>query len=194
MVLQQPLNEALQNYYFLDTRFSTAFFRHYRKFSKSKKKDSYPFPKALVEFLHNEDGSPMQRRRFYFPLCVAKKHWVGICFDTVYGKLTILDCNITYSTEEAMEQRVSPFLHMLPYFMRQQSGEIVDDEVMPYTFERPKSVSQYEDPPDSGLMAVLLMVIHAVYGVEACKHITSDSLIAEGKSAAIMAYEFKETL
>lgn len=63
-----------------------------------------------------------------------------------------------------------------------------------YRFDRPKGVSQITNPSDSGLMAVLLMVTHAVHGNEACSNITSSCLADEGKSAAILAYELKEEL
>lgn len=194
VVLQQPSPERIQNYFFMDSKFSSAVVSHYSKFSKRKEKDSCIFPKALMQFLQNADGSPLQRRRFYFPVSIAKKHWVGICFDTVYGHLTVLDCNISNTQEEAMERRLHPFLHMLPYLIRQQNRETVTEVVMPYTFDRPHAVAQREDPADSGLMAVLLMVIHAVYGIEACKNISTDCLNEESKCAALMAYEFNGNL
>ncbi|KAG2239117.1 hypothetical protein Bca52824_089977 [Brassica carinata] len=194
VVLQQPATEGVHNYYFLDSKFASALSRHYCKFTKSKNKEAYKFPKSLLGFFHDTNGSSLHRRRFYFPLNISQKHWVGICFDTVYGQLTVLDCNFSLFNEEAMEKRLSPFLHMLPYMFRQLCGEIYGEEVLPYTFDRPKSVSQQGDLPESGLMAVMFMVIHAVYGIDACKSITSDSLNEEAKCRGIMAFEFKEIL
>ncbi|KAL0854167.1 hypothetical protein Bca101_059319 [Brassica carinata] len=194
VVLQQPATEGVHNYYFLDSKFASSLSRHYCKFTKSKNKEAYKFPKSLLGFFHDTNGSSLHRRRFYFPLNISQKHWVGICFDTVYGQLTVLDCNFSLFNEEAMEKRLSPFLHMLPYMFRQLCGEIYGEEVLPYTFDRPKSVSQQGDLPESGLMAVMFMVIHAVHGIDACKSITSDSLNEEAKCAAIMAFEFKEIL
>ncbi|KAG2243636.1 hypothetical protein Bca52824_094530 [Brassica carinata] len=65
---------------------------------------------------------------------------------------------------------------------------------MPYKFDRPKSVFQSDNPADAGLIAVLLMVKHAVYGFEACRHLSPETVAEEGKSAAIMALESKEKL
>ncbi|KAL0712999.1 hypothetical protein Bca4012_019977 [Brassica carinata] len=103
----------------------------------------------------------------------GKKHWIGVCFDTSRCKLSVLDCN---------------------YLARHFGEEMGVQRVMPYKFDRPKSVFQNANPADAGLIAVLLMLKHAVYGFEACRHLSAESVADEGKSAAIMDFESKEKL
>lgn len=194
VVLQHPSNKNLHSFYFLDTKFGSALVRSYPKFKKLKNKESYSFPKGVLALVNDDGGTPLQARGYYFPFSLGKEHWVGVYFDTVQGHLSVLDCNMSYSSEASVAKFLTPLLHMLPYLSTRGSMDIVREEVMPFRFDRPKVVSQIDHLPDSGLMAVLLMVTHAVYGIDACKNISTTSLSEEGKSAAIMAYEFKEKL
>uniref|UniRef100_A0A0D3CR25 Ubiquitin-like protease family profile domain-containing protein n=1 Tax=Brassica oleracea var. oleracea TaxID=109376 RepID=A0A0D3CR25_BRAOL len=194
VVLQHLSNENLHSCYFLDTKFGSALVRSYPKFKKLKNKESYSFPKGVLSLVNDDGGTPLQARGYYFPFSLGKEHWVGVYFDTVQGHFSVLDCNMSYSNEASVAKFLTPLLHMLPYLSTRGSMDIVREEVMPFRFDRPKVVSQIDHLPDSGLMAVLLMVTHAVYGIDACKNISTTSLSEEGKSAAIMAYEFKEKL
>lgn len=83
---------------------------------------------------------------------------------------------------------------MVPYLVRLSGLDFGSDETKPFAFELPKGVSQTANPCDSGLMAVLLMATHAVYGIEACKYINTQILMEEGKSAAIMAMELQDNV
>ncbi|KAH0914632.1 hypothetical protein HID58_029078 [Brassica napus] len=85
-------------------------------------------------------------------------------------------------------------LGMLPYLARQFGKEMGAQCVTPYKFDRPKSVFQSDNPADAGLIAVLLVVKHAVYGFEACRHLSPETVADEGKSVAIMALESTEKL
>ncbi|KAG2323406.1 hypothetical protein Bca52824_016619 [Brassica carinata] len=87
-----------------------------------------------------------------------------------------------------------PF-NMLLYLAKFAGQPIRADPVIQcYDFARPKSVAQTSNPADSGLMALLLMENHTLYGLEACKNISKEMLEEEGKRAAILAYEFEEEL
>ncbi|KAJ0233882.1 hypothetical protein HA466_0278980 [Hirschfeldia incana] len=118
-----------------------------------------------------------------------------------------LDCkfvfamNRTYTSNTAlvkdstMEKYIFVFVQMLPYLARYVGESIGSEAVIQcYDVARPKAVAQNTNPSDSGLMAVLLMATHALYGIEACKHITPQMLEEEGKRAAILAYELREQL
>ncbi|KAL0735256.1 hypothetical protein Bca4012_011466 [Brassica carinata] len=168
--------------------------RNYQKFSKTKKKESFKFPKGVLDFFGNRDASSRLGIRYYFPLNVGKKHWIGVCFDTSHCKLYVLDCNVALSNESSMGRYLNPFLQMLPYLARHFGNELGVQRVMPYKFDRPESVFQNANPADAGLIAVLLKVKHAVYDFEACRHLSAESVAEEGKSAAIMAFESKEKL
>ncbi|XP_033138747.1 uncharacterized protein LOC103847747 [Brassica rapa] len=85
----------------------------------------------------------------------------------------------------------APMLHPTRYACQPLGAEPV---IQCYDVARPKSVAQSKVHVDSGLMALLMMAYHALYGLDACKTITRELLEEEGKSAAILAYEFKEKL
>ncbi|KAG2308216.1 hypothetical protein Bca52824_027964 [Brassica carinata] len=132
---------------------------------------------------------------YYFPCFLGNNHWVGICFDASEGVLTVLDCNIGLSKDNAVEKKLKPIVLMLPYLARFACQPVGDEPIIQcFDVVRPKSLEQINNPADSGLMALVLMGRHAVYGMEACKNISSDVLAEEGKRAAILTYEFKEEL
>lgn len=128
------------------------------KVFESKKKKSFKFPKGVVDFFGESDASPRLGIRYYFPLNVGKKHWIGVCFDTCRGKLYVLDCNVALFNGTSMGRFLSPFLQMLPYLAKYFGKEMGEQRVMPYKFSRPKSVFQSDNPGDASLIAVLLMV------------------------------------
>lgn len=93
-----------------------------------------------------------------------------------------------------MEKHLQPHLLMLPYLLRLSMQVSGTDEPKRFAVERPKDLSQTKNPSDAGLMAVLFMSTHAVYGLEACKNINTDVLVEAGRSAAVMAFECKDML
>ncbi|CAF2044413.1 unnamed protein product [Brassica napus] len=180
---------------FLDTKFVSSINKTFPKFLKSRNKEAYMFPKGLKDIFPSKDDPKVHPIRYYFPFNVGKKHWVGICFDARTGVLTVLDCNVTLHKDSSIEKYINSILQMLPYLAR-YVGEIVGTEpvIQCYDVARPKSVAQNKNPADSGLMAMLLMATHAIYGLEACKSLTHEMVEEEGRRAAILAYEFKEKL
>lgn len=174
---------------YLDSQYVTAVGRVYTKFSKSKKKESFRFPKGLLQYFASKTDRNVERRRYYFPLNICKRHWVGVCVDHTSGKITVLDCNTDMFSDAMIEKQLYPHLVMIHYLLRECGEAYGCEDASPFSFERPKCVSQSVDPFDCGLMTVLLMATHAVYGIEACKNIHQSMLAEEGKSAAIMAFE-----
>ncbi|KAL0899002.1 hypothetical protein Bca101_082963 [Brassica carinata] len=166
---------------FLDSKFVAAMNRAFPNFCKSRDKEAYLFPKGLrICFLQ------LKRRRF---------NQLGICFDASEGVLTVLDCNIGLSKDNVVEKKLKPIVLMLPYLARFACQPVGDEPIIQcFDVVRPKSLEQINNPADSGLMALVLMGRHAVYGMEACKNISSDVFAEEGKRAAILTYEFKEEL
>lgn len=180
---------------FLDSKFVVAMNRSYTRFFKSRNKMAYMFPKGLRDLFPSKDHPKVHPMRYYFPLNVGNKHWVGICFDARCGVLTVLDSNTALFKDRTIEKFLSVFVHMLPFLSRYVGASIgAEDVIECYDVARPKSVAQNTNPSDSGLMAVLLMATHALYGIEACKHITPAMVEEEGKRAAILAYELREQL
>ncbi|KAH0909150.1 LOW QUALITY PROTEIN: hypothetical protein HID58_032471 [Brassica napus] len=171
----------------LDTKFVAAINKTFPKFVKSRNKEGYMFPKGLRDIFPSANDAAVHPTRYYFPCNLGNKHWVGICFDAGIGVITVLDCNISLYKERSLETDLKPIVQMLPYLARFACQPIGDDNVIQcYDVARPKFVSQNKNPSDSGLMAVLLMANHAVYGTEACKNISHERLEAEGRRAAIL--------
>ena len=171
---------------FLDTKFVISINKTYPKFLKSRNKEAYMFPKGLRDIFPSKDDPKVHQIRYYFPFNVGTKHWVVICFDARTGVLTVLDCNATLYKDSSVEKYIKSILQMLPYLAR-YVGETVGAEpvIQCYDVARPKSVAHNKNPADSGLMAMLLMATHAIYGIEACKSISHEVLEEEGRRAAI---------
>lgn len=179
---------------YLDSRYINAIGRAYLKFSKSKKKASFRFPKGLLQYFASKNVGNLKPIRYYFPLNVCKRHWVGLCVDQSCGKITVLDCNTAMFSDAMIEKHLYPHLFMIPFLLRLSGQAFGCDADQCFALERPKGLSQSHDPFDCGLMDVLLMATHAVYGIEACKNINENILAEEGKSAAIMAFELRESI
>ncbi|KAG2265304.1 hypothetical protein Bca52824_072383 [Brassica carinata] len=180
---------------FLDTKFGAAIMKNFPKFLKSKNKESYIFPKSLSGIFPTKEAPKVNPRNYYFLLYVGNKHWVGICFDVGCGTVTILDSGLALHKEKALEKIITHVIQMLPYLARYARLKIETDPVIQcYDVARPKSVAQFKNEADSGLISLPFMASHALYGPEACKNIGDDVLVEESKSATILAYEFKEKL
>ncbi|XP_009107909.2 uncharacterized protein LOC103833579 isoform X2 [Brassica rapa] len=177
---------------FLDNTYASTITKTYPKFRKSRKKNAYIFPRGVVKIFTTREDSFLQPTRYYFPLNVGKKHWVGICVDHNRGKITVLDSNTSLFTDAIMEKHLQPHLVMLSYLLRLSMQVSGTDEPKRFAVERPKDLAQTQNPADTGLMAVLFMSTHAVYGLEACKNINTDVLVEAGRSAAVMAFECED--
>ncbi|CAN6998026.1 unnamed protein product, partial [Brassica rapa subsp. trilocularis] len=174
---------------FLDTKFAQTINRMFPKFLKSRNKESYKFPKGLVDIFPSKDDPAVHPIRYYFPFNVGTKHWVGICFDARLGVLTVLDCNTSIYKDSTVEKHLNSIIQMLSYLARYVGQSIGEEPVMHcYDVSRPKFLAQNTNPSDSGLMAMLLMTRHAVYGIDARKNISPDILEEEGRRAAILLY------
>uniref|UniRef100_A0A0D3D9T1 Ubiquitin-like protease family profile domain-containing protein n=1 Tax=Brassica oleracea var. oleracea TaxID=109376 RepID=A0A0D3D9T1_BRAOL len=114
VVSGQPCTEGVNRYEFLDTKFGASIVRNYPKFSMSKKKDSYPFPKGLMDYFGNKGVSSTYPIRYYIPFLIEKKHWIGVCFDTSKGHLHVFDSNMSFTKEATMARNLTPLLQMLP--------------------------------------------------------------------------------
>lgn len=195
VLLHQLPSEGSQSAEFLDTKFGAAIMKNFPKFLKSKNKESYIFPKSLSGIFPTKEAPKVNPRNYYFLLYVGNKHWVGICFDVGCGTVTILDSGLALHKEKALEKIITHVIQMLPYLARYARLKIETDPVIQcYDVARPKSVAQFKNEADSGLISLPFMASHALYGPEACKNIGDDVLVEESKSATILAYEFKEKL
>ncbi|XP_013589634.1 PREDICTED: uncharacterized protein LOC106298085 [Brassica oleracea var. oleracea] len=153
IIHQQFRGERHERYVFLDSKYVSAIGRTYPKFCKSKKKDSNVFPKGLLEMFTRTIDANIQPSRYYFPLNVGKKHWVGICVDRLCGKITVLDCNTSIFSDAIIENHLQPHLLMLPYLLRLSMQAFGSAEAEPFAVDRSKDISESKNPSDDGFMA-----------------------------------------
>ncbi|KAG2322847.1 hypothetical protein Bca52824_016060 [Brassica carinata] len=123
---------------YLDSKYTSGIIRTYPRFSKSRKKLKRV---RNVSYIH--------RRRYYFPINVCKKHWVGVCVDPMCGKFTVLDCNTSFYSDVMMEKHLHPHLAMIPHLLRLSGHALPGDERHLLEYERPKCVSQTHNSFDS---------------------------------------------
>ncbi|KAJ0230428.1 Ulp1 protease family [Hirschfeldia incana] len=191
--LMQHMNEQSPGrVQFIDTKFVPAVNRLFPKFSKSRDKHAYRFPAALSALFPTADATHVHPTRYYLPYNIGNKHWLGLCFDAADGVLTVLDCNISLFRDSIVEKNLNSLLLMLPYLARFACQAVGEDPIIQcFDVVRPRSVAQINNSLDSGLMSLLLMGRHALYGIESCKNISHHVLEEESRWAAISTYEFK---
>lgn len=134
---------------YLDSKYTSGIIRTYPRFSKSRKKESFVFLTGLVQPFDERNVSYIHRRRYYFPINVCKKHWVGVCVDPMCGKFTVLDCNTSFYSDVMMEKHLHPHLAMIPHLLRLSGHALPGDERHLLEYERPKCVSQTHNSFDS---------------------------------------------
>ncbi|KAF8080105.1 hypothetical protein N665_0974s0001 [Sinapis alba] len=170
---------------FLDSRFVSMLCRNYKRFRKSKTKDSYVFPKGLVDCAVKSCSSGNASTRFYLPLHVEKKHWLGLCVDFKAAKIYVLDCNSGGRSDSELSQDLLPISDMFPYLLT-FCGLLEVLHNNPLRPERIKGVVQNNNSADAALTAALLMQTHALFGVETCRCITPAVINDEAHRAAVM--------
>ncbi|CAF1930168.1 unnamed protein product [Brassica napus] len=178
---------------FLDSRFVSMLCKNYERLKKSKAKDSYVFPKGLVDCAVKCCSSGNASTRFYMPLHVAKKHWIGLCVDSTDAKIYVLDCNPSVCGDSELTRELLPISDMFPYLLK-FSGLLEVPGNSPLGQERVKGLAQNNNSTDAALTAALLIQAHALFGVEICRCITPEVITDEAQRAAVMIYEFHEKL
>ncbi|KAF8085072.1 hypothetical protein N665_0683s0014 [Sinapis alba] len=118
-------------------------------------------PSSVTEvILQNE--SLAEVKRFYFPVNIDKKYWVGIC-----------------RTDYMMNKEIPPVAQMFPYLLNQVGKQVVGREAKPMALGRPRTISQHNVITDSAVSSILFVQAHVVVGVEVYKCITPDVLDTE---------------
>ncbi|XP_048614640.1 uncharacterized protein LOC106402760 isoform X2 [Brassica napus] len=143
------------------------------------------------EFLDSSSGNASTR--FYMPLHVAKKHWIGLCVDSTDAKIYVLDCNPSVCGDSELTRELLPISDMFPYLLK-FSGLLEVPGNSPLGQERVKGLAQNNNSTDAALTAALLIQAHALFGVEICRCITPEVITDEAQRAAVMIYEFHEKL
>lgn len=146
---------------FLDSRFVSMLCKNYERFNKSKAKDSYVFPKGLVDCTIKCCSSGNASTRFYLPLYVAKKHWIGLCVDFTVAKIYVLDCNPAVCASE-LTRELLPISDMFPYMLKFY-GLLEVPGNNPLCQERVKGVAQNNNSTEAALTVALLIQTNPFY-------------------------------
>lgn len=112
---------------FFHSRFVSMLYRNYERFKRSKMKASYVFLKGLVDCVVKSCSSENASTRFYLPLHVEKKHWLGLCVDFTDAKIYIFDCNPSVRSDYEIStnnllllkiHNLLPISDMFPYLLK----------------------------------------------------------------------------
>lgn len=178
---------------FLDARFVSMFTRCYPKFKKAKPKKDYVFSKGISGCLNNPSSYQAAATRFYFPLNVSNKHWIGLCIDCPASKIYVLDCNSAVLSDASLYKELRPIADMfLP--LLNFCGRVETADGITLSVDRIKGVPENTNPADAGITAALLMQTHALFGADLCRCINPLVLTEESQRAAVMLYEFSGLL
>ncbi|KAJ4910421.1 hypothetical protein Rs2_05042 [Raphanus sativus] len=174
---------------FLNTKFVSILSKNYSRFNKCIRKDEFAFTPNAVEFLGDPEVQAFESSRFYLPFNFDRNYWTGLCVDSTTWTLTVLDCNASIRNDSAMTKELTPICQMFPYLLKQAGRNMCPRELRALTIERPRTIPQNLKTTDSGVMTALLMLAHAVAGLEACNYLTPEALDQEAKRLAVMIYE-----
>ncbi|KAL0813247.1 hypothetical protein Bca101_069690 [Brassica carinata] len=156
---------------FLDTRFISSLSRAYPRINPSS-----PYLRLV-----------------YIPFNFDKQHWVGLCVDWIEWKITVLDCNPIFRSDDALATDLMQVAVMLPYLLVNCGGATPNDIQTPLAIYRPDSLVNNFKVPNSGLTSVLLMQSHDIGGIDSCRAISPENIDREAQGAGVMLYEFHES-
>lgn len=93
---------------FLESRFASLLCRNHPKFKIQKNKSAFLFSKKIVDAVMNSCQSFTPATRFYFPFCIGKQHWIGLCLDFSASKLYVFDCNAGLNADSTLRKDLLP--------------------------------------------------------------------------------------
>ncbi|XP_048637595.1 uncharacterized protein LOC106353670 [Brassica napus] len=178
---------------FLDSGLQVLLARNFQKFRRAKSGTPYIFTKAIVDMVVKSLNSNTAASRFYMPLSLSRKHWVGISVDFNAGKIYVLDCNPEVTNANVLTKEVAPLCEMFPCLLK-HCGCLPDYLETALAVETVKGVVHNTNPAEAALTACLLMCTHALYGPESCSTITPSIIPDESQRVAVLIYEFHKKL
>ncbi|KAF2582726.1 hypothetical protein F2Q68_00001999 [Brassica cretica] len=124
--------------------------------------------------------------RIYFPFCIDKQHWVGVCIDIPSSSVQILDCNFILRTDNQIKKDINPITVVIPHIIHSVRGAPYHNSTKPFGFFRAKGIPQHPNQPDSGVVTVLFIQGHAANDIEGCAEVTPFSLPPAAKHLAVL--------
>ncbi|KAF8086859.1 hypothetical protein N665_0610s0002 [Sinapis alba] len=123
--------------------------------------------------------------KLYFPFCIDKQHWIGVCVDMKASTVAILDSNVSFKSESLMKKELNPIANLMPYIIIAANGLEIHGSVKPFSVNRLIGVTQILNPGDAAVMYVLLTEAHANSGLEGIKGITARILPDAAKQLVV---------
>ncbi|ESQ50874.1 hypothetical protein EUTSA_v10023140mg [Eutrema salsugineum] len=152
---------------FLETKFTTALMKSWKKFSQVAVKDRhrFKFGDCVMDHLEFDSVDLPPPERLYLPFNFDRDHWVDIAVDTIAGTMTVIDCNCSLRMDGAIKKELAPMSLMFPHVLRQSSANKRVSKAKPFSIHRPKGIPQNSIMSDSGVTTALLIMFHSVGGI-----------------------------
>lgn len=171
-----------------DTNFPASIIRQHARLTKTSVKDRsrIKYDEGILQYFKTDGNSAGIHDRIYFPFCIDKEHWVGVCVDIPGSSVQILDCNHPLRTDNQIKKDFNPITVALPHIINSVRGEPFNNGTKPFVFSRFKDIPQHANLPDSAVVTVLLIQAHASNGLEGCRQVTPSALPPSAKHLAVL--------
>ncbi|KAL0742028.1 hypothetical protein Bca4012_083541 [Brassica carinata] len=184
--LARQLSSDDSNVQIFDTTLPALLIKQHSCLVKTAVKDR---PKLKFSGLYVESIIADLADRLYFPFCIDKQHWVGVCVDIKASAVSILDWNVAFKRESLLKKDLNLVANLMPYIVKLANGMEIIGSQKPFSLNRVKGVPQIANPGDAAVMAVLLIEAHANGGMQALKCITTRILPDAAKQLAVNFYK-----
>ncbi|KAF3551367.1 hypothetical protein DY000_02002662 [Brassica cretica] len=171
-----------------DTSFPVSIISQHARLTKTAVKDRcrIKYDDATLQYFKAGPDPDDTYDRIYFPFCIDKQHWVGVCIDIPSSSVQILDCNSILRTDNQIKKDINPITVVIPHIIHSVRGAPYHNATKPFGFFRAKGIPQHPNQPDSGVVTVLLIQGHAANDIEGCAEVTPFSLPPAAKHLAVL--------
>lgn len=173
-----------------DTHFPALLMKQHARLVNTAAKDRsrLKYDEAVLKYFIPPTSSVDAYERIYFPFCIDKQHWIGVCLHLPDSTVQVIDCNFGFRTQSMMKKDLNPITIVVPHILNTATGNLGANQRKPYQMIRVKDVPQNHNSTDAAATTVLLIQAHAASDGDCCKEITRDFLAAGTKHLAVLVY------
>ncbi|KAL0674817.1 hypothetical protein Bca4012_002798 [Brassica carinata] len=171
-----------------DTSFPVSIISQHARLTKTAVKDRcrIKYDDATLQYFKAGPDPDDTYDHIYFPFCIDKQHWMGVCIDIPSSSVQILDCNSILRTDNQIKKDINPITVVIPHIIHSVRGAPYHNATKPFGFFRAKGIPQHPNQPDSGVVTVLLIQGHAANDIEGCAEVTPFSLPPAATHLAVL--------
>ncbi|CAN6979448.1 unnamed protein product [Brassica oleracea var. botrytis] len=171
-----------------DTSFPVSIISQHARLTKTAVKDRcrIKYDDATLQYFKAGPDPDDTYDRIYFPFCIDKQHWMGVCIDIPSSSVQILDCNSILSTDNQIKKDINPITVVIPHIIHSVRGAPYHNATKPFGFFRAKGIPQHPNQPESGVVTVLVIQGHAANDIEGCAEVTPFSLPPAATHLAVL--------